>query len=80
MYSLALTFFLRWVSVAAMKDRNSILVDVFVAAGSMAELARKLNITRAAISHWQHVPFRHLKEIAKITGISRKKLRPDLYD
>lgn len=62
-----------------MKERKQILLDVFSAVGSMAELARKLNITRAAISHWQQVPYRHLKEIAKLTGISRKKLRPDIY-
>ena len=63
-----------------MKTRTEILIEVFAAAGSMAELARKLNVTRAAVAHWQVVPFRHLKSISKMTGIPRRKLRPDLYD
>jgi DNA-binding transcriptional regulator YdaS (Cro superfamily) len=63
-----------------MKNKTPILLEVFAAVGSMSELARQLNVTRAAVNQWRSVPFRHLSQISKITGIPRQKLRPDLYD
>jgi DNA-binding transcriptional regulator YdaS (Cro superfamily) len=63
-----------------MKKRPSSLLDVFAAFGSMSKLAQHLNVSRAAVSHWNRVPFRHLAEISKFTGIPRSELRPDLYE
>ena len=47
--------------------------------GRMSELARALQITPAAIKQWNVVPADKVVMIAAFTGISRKKLRPDLY-
>jgi DNA-binding transcriptional regulator YdaS (Cro superfamily) len=62
------------------RDRNKILIKVFMHFGGASALARELEISRAAVSHWREVPFRHLKRISELTGISRRKLRPDLYE
>jgi len=62
-----------------MKQRDPILLHVFAAFGSAANLARFLGVSRAAICHWQRVPFRHLTVIEEVTGITREQMRPDIY-
>jgi DNA-binding transcriptional regulator YdaS (Cro superfamily) len=49
------------------------------AAGTIAALARKLGITRAAIHQWPRVPPNRVIQIEQSTGIPREELRPDLY-
>lgn len=51
------------------------------AAGSGAELARHLGVSRAAISYWRRkqVPSLRVLEVERLTGVSRQELRPDLY-
>ena len=48
-------------------------------AGGPDELARKLDITRQAISQWKQVPPLRVLEVERITGVPRHDLRPDLY-
>jgi len=62
------------------KYRDKALIDALAVVGGVSALARELKVTRAAVSQWYSVPFRHLREISKLTGIPRAKLRPDLYD
>ncbi len=47
--------------------------------GMLAKVAHELGLTRAAVVHWDRVPAERVVEIERITGISRQKLRPDLY-
>ena len=50
--------------------------------GSAARLARLLNLTPAAVSNWRrrgHVPPEWAPEIERHTGVSRKRLAPELY-
>jgi hypothetical protein len=61
------------------RRRDAALLDAIAAIGSQSELARQLDISRAAVCHWQRVPLRHLRRIAELTGIPRERLRPDLY-
>jgi DNA-binding transcriptional regulator YdaS (Cro superfamily) len=49
------------------------------AVGTVAALARKLGITRAAIHQWARVPAERVLQVEAVTGISRTVLRPDLY-
>lgn len=49
------------------------------AAGSQAQLARALGLSRAAISQWREIPVKRVLEIERVTGVSREQLRPDLY-
>jgi DNA-binding transcriptional regulator YdaS (Cro superfamily) len=62
------------------KTRAPILNVVFLKVGNASRLAEILGVTRAAVSFWKVVPLRHLKTINQLTGISRKRLRPDLYE
>lgn len=47
--------------------------------GAIADLARSLGISHAAIRQWQNVPAARVIEVERITGIPREALRPDLY-
>jgi len=47
--------------------------------GLQARLARGLGITTAAVAKWQRVPEDRLVAVERISGISRDKLRPDLF-
>jgi DNA-binding transcriptional regulator YdaS (Cro superfamily) len=45
----------------------------------MAEIARGLGLSRAAITRWTKVPAERVVEVEKITSIPRQLLRPDLW-
>jgi|APFre7841882654_1041346.scaffolds.fasta_scaffold217292_2 DNA-binding phage protein len=62
-----------------MKERDPLLDLVFRKCGNMSNLARKLGLTRQAISKWDRVPLAHIKQIADLTGMTRESLRPDIY-
>ncbi len=59
------------------------IVDRIIEAyGGAAALARRLGISRNAISDWrskQRVPVERVLEIERLTGISRHEIRPDIY-
>jgi len=60
-------------------EKDVALIDLIVKAGSQAELARALGVSRAAIHYWRQVPIKHLLTIEKLYNIPRQALRPDLY-
>lgn len=60
-------------------NRAAILEKVFAHYGSQTALAEYLGLSRQAINQWKFVPLKHLKLISEQTGITRRKLRPDLY-
>jgi TorA maturation chaperone TorD len=49
-------------------------------AGGVAELARKIGIAQPSVSNWSRVPAQRVIAVEAATGISRRELRPDLYD
>lgn len=49
-------------------------------AGGVAELARKIGIAQPSVSNWDRVPAQRVIAVEAATGISRRELRPDLYD
>jgi len=49
------------------------------AAGGVAQLARKIGISQPSVSNWSKVPAQRVIEVEAATGVSRSKLRPDLY-
>ena len=55
------------------------LQTVIDAAGSRAELARKLAISYEAVRKWTRVPPERCIAVETITGIPREQLRPDIY-
>lgn len=55
------------------------IIDAY---GGAAALARRLRISRNAISDWrakQRVPVSRVLEIERVTGIPRHEIRPDIY-
>jgi len=42
-------------------------------------IARTVAVTPAAIYQWTQVPAPHCRGVEKVTGISRHKLRPDVF-
>lgn len=61
-------------------NRLPILDDVFARYGGQTSLANYLGLSRQAVNQWKVVPVKYLKLISKKTKISRRKLRPDLYE
>jgi DNA-binding transcriptional regulator YdaS (Cro superfamily) len=49
-------------------------------AGGPAALAKALGgITSQAVSQWKKVPAERVLDVERITGISRRDLRPDVF-
>lgn len=46
---------------------------------SRNQLALRLGLTRQAISGWSKVPVEHVLEIESLLGVSRYRIRPDIY-
>lgn len=55
------------------------LMLLFAEPGSMTRLAAGLGLRKQALSHWHEVPVAYLVRIEELTGIPRRKLRPDLF-
>jgi DNA-binding transcriptional regulator YdaS (Cro superfamily) len=48
-------------------------------AGGTTALARRLGISKQAVSMWGRIPAERVIAIEAATGIPREELRPDLY-
>jgi len=48
---------------------------------SLTQLAQQLGLTKAAVYAWRKngIPAERVIQIEKLTGVSRKNLRPDLF-
>lgn len=63
-------------------DTRDALTRAAGAFGGFAELAKRLHVTRQAVSAWRQrgcVPAERVIEIERLTGVSRYDLRPDIY-
>lgn len=49
------------------------------AAGGVGALARSLGISQPSVSSWSRVPAERVLAVETATGVSRARLRPDLY-
>lgn len=47
-------------------------------AGGGAALARLINVSRSAITHWDLIPVERIADVAQATGMAAAELRPDL--
>lgn len=59
--------------------RPEVVERAIAAGGGVSELARKMNMTRQAISQWGQIPATRAVEVEEITGIPRHELRPDVF-
>ena len=58
---------------------TKIISDVLCRAGGATALAEYLNVSRQTIYQWKRIPAARVSDISKLTGISREKLRPDIF-
>lgn len=47
--------------------------------GALSQLAVELGVTAQAVHLWEVVPIQRVLEVERITGISRRRLRPDYF-
>jgi TorA maturation chaperone TorD/DNA-binding transcriptional regulator YdaS (Cro superfamily) len=59
--------------------RDAGLNEAIAAAGGVTELARRIGIAQPSLSNWSRVPAERVLQIESITGVSRARLRPDLF-
>ncbi|RTL74044.1 MAG: molecular chaperone [Bradyrhizobiaceae bacterium] len=59
--------------------RDSGLDRAIQMAGGVAELARRVGIRQPSVSNWSRVPAERVAAVEAATGVSRVRLRPDLY-
>jgi DNA-binding transcriptional regulator YdaS (Cro superfamily) len=71
-----------------MSTRSKILLDdprriamnlAVERAGGPSALARQLGITSHAVSMWPIVPSKRVRAVEKASGVSRYRLRPDVF-
>jgi len=59
--------------------RHEGLDEAIRAVGGVSELARRIGIAQPSVSNWDHVPADRVLAVEAATGVSRVRLRPDLY-
>lgn len=47
--------------------------------GNRAQLAKALGLSKQSVWAWRRVPAAHVLKIEDLTGVSREKLRPDVF-
>jgi len=59
--------------------REPVLAEALSTRMAVTRIAAAVGISRAAVSQWRRVPEKHVAIVARITRISKRRLRPDLY-
>jgi DNA-binding transcriptional regulator YdaS (Cro superfamily) len=55
------------------------LNEAFGRVGGVRALARMLGLTHPTLVRWKKTPAAHVLALEKLTGISRYRLRPDVF-
>lgn len=67
-------------AVSFVMAKNKALREAIRQAGGVRALARELGtVSHQAISRWERVPAERVLAVERITGVSRYRLRPDVY-
>jgi len=53
--------------------------DIISAGGGASKLARAVGRTPASVAQWKRVPRELIVKVAKITGIPREQIAPDVF-
>lgn len=65
--------------IAVKEGRDQILNELFVKDGMILKIADGIGISPQAVGKWNRVPAERVVEVARITRVSKSRLRPDLY-
>lgn len=58
---------------------NDVTKKVVNLAGGKVALAKRLGVTRQAVSKWTHVPAQWVRLLEELTGIPAEQMRPDIF-
>jgi DNA-binding transcriptional regulator YdaS (Cro superfamily) len=58
---------------------DKILAEAVAKAGGFHAVARALKISPQAVAQWRRLPPARVIAFERISGVDRRKLRPDLY-
>jgi Putative antitoxin of bacterial toxin-antitoxin system, YdaS/YdaT len=47
--------------------------------GTTSALAQRLGLTAQAVAQWYDVPVKRVPEVSDLTGVSKARLRPDIF-
>lgn len=61
------------------KHQPAVIAFACEKAGGATELARKLGISKQAVSQWSEIPIRHVHRVHEVTRIPLTDLRPDVF-
>lgn len=59
--------------------RDLALTEAITSAGGVRRLAALLGLSHAAVSQWPRVPTNRVLAVEAATGVTRERLRPDIY-
>lgn len=60
-------------------ERDPIIDEAAEKLGGVVAMSIALGRSRGAVSLWTRVPPNHVLELERLTGISRYRLRPDIF-
>jgi DNA-binding transcriptional regulator YdaS (Cro superfamily) len=61
------------------REAQRIMDQLRAERGRLSQLAKALGLTAQAVHQWDVVPLKRVIEVEAATGISRRKLRPDVH-
>jgi DNA-binding transcriptional regulator YdaS (Cro superfamily) len=62
-----------------LEDAKEAMRELRAKRGALSQLAVELGVTAQAVHLWEVVPIQRVLEVERITGISRRRLRPDYF-
>ena len=62
-----------------MKVRRGVMAEIFHSEGMISKIARLCDVHTTAVSRWKRIPAKHVLAIEAETGISRHRIRPDIF-
>ena len=60
-------------------ERDPVIDEAADKFGGIVAMSLALGRSRGAVSQWNQVPPEHVLEIERVSGISRHRLRPDIF-
>lgn len=69
----------RWCGICVAMVADKPLAEAIRRAGGVRALARQLRMAHVPILRWKKAPATRVLAIEHLTGVSRYKLRPDVY-
>ena len=59
--------------------QNPIIKEAAKAVGGVVALGKALGLSKGAVSNWSEVPLDRVNDVARLTGVPREQLRPDVF-